>query len=198
MNRALILAGLVVLALAWAGPLPRMVAHSFAAHMVLHVTVIAVGVPLLAAGLAPRLASRPGPGLPVAASLLDLIVVWGWHAPALHEASRQSPAVLAVEQVSFATVALLVWLVALARPRGHGGEAALGGAAALFFTSMHMTLLGALIGLAPRGLFHAHGHHDPVADQQLGGAIMLVVGGAVYLAGALVLMARVLRDRRPA
>jgi putative membrane protein len=191
------LAGLAVLVFAWAGPLPGLVPKSFAAHMWLHMLVVGIAVPLIAAALAPRLAIAGTLALPIVASILDFIVVWGWHAPLLHHASRTDPLYLAVEQLSFFAVSLLVWLVALAG--ADRGNAALGGAMALFFTSMHMTLLGALLGLAPRPLYA--GHHSPhgwlgldaMADQQLGGVIMLAVGGVVYLFGGLVLMARVLR-----
>ncbi len=191
------IAGALVLLLAWAGPLPGLVPTSFAAHMWLHMLVVGVAVPLLAAALAPRLAITSALALPIVVSLLDFVVVWGWHAPALHHASRSAPLVLAMEQASFFAISLLVWLVALSgRDRGN---AALGGAMALFFTSMHMTLLGALLGLAPRPLYAGHHAGDgwlglsPLADQQVGGVVMLAIGGVVYLAGGLVLMARVLR-----
>jgi len=194
------IAGLSVLVFAWAGPLPAMVPQSFSAHMWLHMRVVGVAVPLLATWLAPRLAISSALALPIVVSIVDFIVVWGWHAPTLHHASRSAPLWLATEQLSFFGVSLLVWLVALGgRDRGN---AALGGAMALFFTSMHMTLLGALLSLAPRPLYA--GHHaegwlglSPLADQQLGGVVMLAIGGAVYLAGGLMLMARVLR-RAPA
>lgn len=202
MNPLPILAGAVVLVWAWAGPLPGHVPHSFAAHMALHMAVVGIGVPLLAAGMAPALSGtrlmRSQLGLPLAISLADLVVVWGWHAPKLHEAARASPAVLALEQAMFAGIALLVWLVALGSADGRRAEAALAGALTLFFTSMHMTLLGALIGLSNRPVYdHAHGA-DPVMDQQIGGAIMLVIGGVIYLAGGLTLTARVLRRKAPA
>jgi putative membrane protein len=78
---------------------------------------------------------------------------------------------------------------------------------ALLLTTMHMTLLGVLIALAPRPLFgtvHAAspGTLDPapfgmplspLEDQQLGGVIMLVVGAGSYLLGALVLLGGLLR-----
>ena len=202
-DRALTLAGVAVLLLAWAGPLPGMVAGSFAAHMTLHMVVVGIGVPLLAAGIGPLVAGRNWPGsrlaLPIAVSVLDLVVVWGWHAPALHHASRSQPWALAAEQASFVIVSLLVWLVALGSTSQTRQSAALAGAMALFFTSMHMTLLGALIGLAPRVIYDGHSHHavglPALADQQLGGVIMLGIGGAIYLAGGLVLMARVLQRR---
>jgi putative membrane protein len=66
------------------------------------------------------------------------------------------------------------------------------------FTSMHMTLLGALFALANRPLFVHVPEAAPVgiqlADQHLGGAIMLLAGGAAYLLGGLWLTAGVLRD----
>jgi len=196
--RLLGFAGCAILLYAWVGPLPALVPSSFAAHMWLHMLVVGIAVPLIAAALAPRLAPSPHLALPIAVSLVDFVVVWGWHAPAMHHASRSDPLVLVAEQASFFVVSLLVWLVALAgRDRGN---AALGGAMALFFTSMHMTLLGALLGLAPRPLYPGHHGGDawlglaPLADQQLGGVIMLAIGGVVYLLGGLILMRRVLRQ----
>ena len=193
--------GVAVLLFAWAGPLPHLVVQSFAAHMWLHMLVVGVAVPLIAATLAQRLAMNSTLALPIIVSLLDFVVVWGWHAPALHHASRSDPLVLVAEQASFFAISLLVWLVALSgRDRGN---AALGGAMALFFTSMHMTLLGALLSLSPRPLYEGHHGADgwlglsPLADQQMGGVVMLAIGGVVYLCGALILMARVLK-RAPA
>jgi putative membrane protein len=167
--------------------------------MTLHMTVVGIGVPVLSFGLAPWLLRRgplPLPViLPIAASLLDLVVVWLWHVPYLHHASRMDPLALTLEQLSFAAAALLVWLVALTGP-------SLAGALTLFFTSMHMTLLGALLGLAPRLIYEGHASGTwlglaPLADQQVGGVIMLAIGGVIYLGGGLALVARVLRPVRP-
>lgn len=199
-DRTFTIAGLLILLMAWAGPLPGLVQHSFAAHMALHMTVVGIGVPVLAFGLAPALAGRGMMRsqlvLPIVVSVLDLVVVWGWHAPALHHASRTSGLALATEQASFAIVALAVWLVALASTAETRRSAALAGAMTLFFTSMHMTLLGALVGLAPRPIYADHLHSGPLpplADQQLGGVIMLAIGGVIYLFGGIMLMARVLK-----
>ena len=73
------------------------------------------------------------------------------------------------------------------------------GVVALLLTSMHMTLLGALLALSPRPLY-AHAGHGPSAldEQHLGGAIMLGVGGVSYLAGGLWLSVRLLHLRGPA
>jgi putative membrane protein len=197
-ERLLAIAGAAILLFAWAGPLPGLVPGSFAAHMTLHMTVVGIGVPVFAFGIALWLKRRgelPLPRiLPIAASLLDLVVVWLWHVPALHHASRTEPLILGLEQLSFAAASFLVWLVALTGPT-------LAGALTLFFTSMHMTLIGALLGLAPRVIYGGHSAASwlgltPLADQQVGGVIMLAIGGIVYLGGGLALAARVLRPVR--
>lgn len=193
MNRALLIAGALVLLLAWAGPLPVLVPGSFAAHMLLHMSVVGIGVPLLAIGIAarPRAGFISTPTLAIVVSVLDLIVVWGWHTPYLHHLSRSEPLILALEQASFAGVALLVWLVAF-------GGLPLAGAMTLFFTSMHMTLLGALIGLATRPIYPGHDHGlgwlglSAIDDQHVGGVVMLAIGGIVYLSGGLFLASRAL------
>lgn len=193
--RLLIAAGIAILVFAWVGPLPRLLPESMAAHMWLHMLVVGIGIPLLAAGWVARGHARPMPtALAIAASLIDLVVIWLWHTPVLHGASRSDGLVLALEQASFAGAAMLVWLIALGGPR-------LAGALTLFFTSMHMTLLGALIALAPRPLYagHVHGRGvglDTMPDQQIGGVIMLAVGGVVYFGGAVWLAAQGLRPEQ--
>lgn len=187
--RVLMATGFAVLALAWAGPLPRLVQTSFAAHMTLHMAVVGIGVPLVAAGLALHWGRHRMPMLyPIIASMIDFAVIWVWHAPVLHAASRTSSWVLTFEQASFAWAALLVWLVALTGPP-------LAGALELFFTSMHMVLLGALMTLAPRTHFTDLCGPGTLADQQLGGTIMLAIGGVVYLGAGLMLIGRVLQPR---
>jgi putative membrane protein len=127
--------------------------------------------------------------------LVELVVVWLWHAPALHHLARHDGAVRALEQGSFLASGLLLWLAVL------GGDAATrdartgSGILALLLTSMHMTLLGALLALPPRALYH-HGVESAaaLADQHWGGAVMLTVGSSVYLAAALWLSARLLRQ----
>lgn len=202
MPALLLSSGLLILALAWAGPLPGLAAHSFSAHMTMHMAVVAVGAPLVALGVAGS-ARDPVSRWPawfsaIPASILELAVVWSWHAPALHHAARQGGWVLAIEQLSFLLVGVVLWLSAAA---GHPRDAPTrraAGVAGLLFTSTHMTLLGALFALTPRPLYahaaHAAGGLSPLDDQHLGGAIMLLVGGASYLAGGLWLARHVLRS----
>jgi putative membrane protein len=199
-------AGALLLAAAWSPVAAALAPGPFAAHMARHLLVVAVAAPLLAVGFAraaPRFAARAAELCPpVAASAVELVAVWAWHAPALHRAARQSGAALLAEQATFLTAGLLLWGTAFARlPDGRLARGP-GGILALLLTATHMTLLGALIALSPRALF-AHDGHDhlptgavpppPVADQELGGVLMLAVGGTAYLAGGLLLLAELLR-----
>jgi putative membrane protein len=204
LTRAVQLAlGLGALVFAWLGPAALIAPGPFSAHMATHMAVVAVAAPLLAAGLAgSRLDPvRRFPALfpPVPASLVELIVVWSWHSPALHHLARHSIAGLVAEQSMFLGSGLLVWLAAAGGPRP-GGKRKGAGVLALLLTSMHMTLLGALLALPARPLY-AHAAHAaklaPLDDQHLGGAIMLVAGGVSYLAGGLWLAAGLLRHRPP-
>lgn len=215
-GRLLFFAGVAVLLAAWLGPLPELARRAFSAHMAMHVSVVAVAAPLLSIGLArgfrggrldparrlPRLFS------PVPASALELVVVWGWHAPALHHAARHEPGMMALEQGSFLLSGLLVWLSAFGGEPAERRDRSASGIVGMLLTSMHMTLLGALLALASRPLYPRHSDLDGVAgetgwsglgvlqDQQLGGALMLLGGGTVYLAGGLVLAYGLLRERR--
>ena len=204
MRRYLFLAGLLTLAAVWLGPLPEMARDAFWAHMTMHMGVVAVAAPLIALGLAgsPYDPVPHGPRLlfaPIPASVLELVVVWAWHAPGLHHAARHSLPGLVAEQGSFLAAGLLVWVSAFGGDALQQGRRAGQGVVGLLLTSMHMTLLGVLLALAPRPLF---GHGEVVfgltalQDQHLGGAIMLLMGGASYLAGGVALTAYLLRKRR--
>jgi putative membrane protein len=198
--------GVLTLAAAWLGPLARLAPGSFSAHMTMHMGVVAVAAPLLSLGLAGGTFDpvRRAPRLlaPIPASVVELLVVWAWHAPVLHHAARHSAAGLLFEQGSFLASGLLVWLSAFGGGVREERERRAAGVVALLLTSMHMTLLGALLALARRPLY-AHGSAgdtieglEALDDQHLGGAIMLLVGGISYLAGGLGLTFRLLRERR--
>ncbi|UEM01832.1 cytochrome c oxidase assembly protein [Skermanella rosea] len=199
-------AGLLLLALLWFGPLPERARGSFAAHMVMHMGVVAVAAPLLAVGIAravPRLVSSFPPALAIVASAVEFVAVWTWHAPALHDAARMDPTFLILEQASFLAAGVLVWATAIGAPGDGRVAARAAGVCALLITSMHMVLLGGLLLFAPRPLYACAEVCSPAAaltplgDQQLGGALMLVIGGSAYLAGGLALLSSVLRDRAP-
>ncbi|SFB11109.1 putative membrane protein [Poseidonocella pacifica] len=179
-------AGALLLAILWLGPLPELAAGSIILHMVLHLGIVAV-VPAL---LAPRLRWGAGPVWLALAVVAEMLVVWGWHPPSAHLWARLSNLGLVLEQGSFLAVGLLLWAVVNSAGR-------LGGAVVLLGTVMHMTLLGALIGLSPRELYGdiCAGYFglDALAEQQIAGALMAGAGGALYLGFALARLAPALR-----
>lgn len=197
--------GLIALTAAWLGPLPALAHNAFAAHMAMHVLVVAVAAPLIAVGLAGSRADpavhRPRWFAPVPASVGELIVVWGWHVPGLHMLARGDGRWLMLEQASFLLVGLWLWLSAFGGDVHARRERHAGGIGGLLMTSMHMTLLGALLALAPRVLYEhplAHGGGlTPLQDQQWGGVLMLLGGGTAYLIGGLYLMVQLLRGSQP-
>jgi len=200
MRAAALVLGVASLVAVWGMRLHEHVPGAFAAHMTMHVAVVAVAAPLLALSLAGSrrdpVRRRPALFPPIFLSVVELLAVWAFHAPALHHLARTTAAGLVAEQGAFLGSGVLVWLASFGGTRRDRAGA---GVVALLLTSMHMTLLGALLALAQRPLYP--GAHacagtadvDPLADQHLGGAIMLVVGGAAYLAGGLWLTATLLK-----
>lgn len=184
-----LLAGLSLLLLVWMVPVEDATGGYFSAHMLRHMTVVAIATPLIVMG---------APGLfadikvsPLLASVVEFLIVWGWHLPAFHDHARANPVMLASEQLSFLLAGLLLWASVL-KPRE-----ALAGAGGLFLTSMHMTLLGAILILSPRLLYQAEVCRlGGVSDQQMGGMIMLAIGTPVYLTASLVLLSKELRGSR--
>ncbi|MGT2515078.1 cytochrome c oxidase assembly protein [Sphingomonas panni] len=195
MRRASLIAGLVLLPAGWLAAAQA----GMVGHMAGHMIAVAIAAPLLAFGLAD---SRFDPArrwpqtvTPLAMSLVELATVWGWHLPALRMLADTHLAAMIVEQAMFLLAGWLLWAAVL----GTGPDRRAAGVGALLLTSMHMTLLGALIGLAPRPLYPAmaHGMHDALADQQLGGVVMLMIGAASYFLGGLALLATLLRHPEP-
>ena len=187
MRPALLLPGLAMLAAIWVLPLQAMM-PDFAAHMLRHMTLVALAAPLIVLGL-PGLTARLAVP-PLAAAVAEFVVVWGWHLPAAHGAGRTAPPGFLAEQASFLAVGLLTWAGCLRADRP------LAGAGGLLLTSMHMTLLGALIVLAPRDLYSAICGTAPDLDgQRIGGMLMLAIGTPVYLVAGLALTGLSLRER---
>jgi putative membrane protein len=204
MRGAFLPLGLATLGVAWVGPVSELARGSFSGHMTMHMAVVAVAAPLIALGVR---GGRLDPVMrvpwlfaPVPASVVELVVVWGWHVPALHHAARHSLLGFSMEQGSFILSGLWLWLSVFGGAGEERRQRRGPGILALLLTSMHMTLLGALLALAPRALY-AHGVSSsrltPLEDQHLGGALMLVIGGAAYLSGGLWLAVGLLRRERP-
>lgn len=187
MTRVALILAVALAAFIWLAPLARWLGAEFPAHMLRHMMLVAVIAPLLVLG-APRLAGRVALP-PLLAAAAEFVIVWAWHLPAAYGLAFLSAAGLVAEQASFLVAGVIVWAGCL-RARH-----ALLGAGGLLLTSMHMTLLGALLVLAPRDVYAAFcGTSPDVTAQQLGGLLMLGIGTPIYLVAGLALTARALQD----
>ncbi len=220
-RHACFLAGLAVLWLTLCSPLHELGRALFAAHMTQHELLMLVAAPLLALGepLGPLLLGLPArwsrsvaaPArtnawraawsfvtAPAVAWSINALALWVWHDPVLFQATLTSEAMHAAQHVSFLGASLLFWWALL------HGEAAKGRAGAgvlyVFTTLLHTTLLGALLTFAARPWYPAYaattGAHGLTAleDQQIGGLIMWVPAGLVYIGAGLALFAAWLRE----
>jgi putative membrane protein len=124
--------------------------------------------------------------------------LWLWHAPALFEAALESEAVHYLQHLTLLITALLFWASLL--PRRADAKIRVVAVFSLFATSMHSTLLGALLTLSPTVWYASYagmagpGGLSALEDQQIAGLIMWVPAGLFYLAAALALLGASLRD----
>jgi putative membrane protein len=202
----LTLAGALISPLHWLGE------RLFTAHMIEHEIVMAVSAPLMVAArpsgallwalprqlrlmfarFAQAAASRAvwnwltGAGT---ATLIHGVAIWAWHAPLLFDAAVSNVGVHRLQHLSFFATAVLFWWSMLWR--SDFGVAAWH----LFITMLHMSVLGALMALAPRVLYGeqtakaADWGLTPLQDQQLAGIVMWVPAGTIYAGAAIVMMA---------
>lgn len=207
--------GLLAAVLALAGPVARASELLLTAHMVQHLLLVLVAAPLLAAArtgtalraalpvAARRSAARASArlrrrlrrwGIPIvaAATLLHVVVLWLWHAPAVYDRAVRTDALHALEHATFLGAALWLWTAVFAAgrrsPRGEG-------VATLCLGAMIAQggVLGALITFAGEPLYPSYGGAAGLTvleDQQLGGALMWVVPGFVYAVPAVRAFAR--------
>ena len=211
--------GWVPPAIALASPLDPLGEELFSAHMVQHELMMLIAAPLLilARPGAPLLRGLPrwgargvgallrGRGLrrfwdwlasPLIAWLVHLVVLWGWHVPVLFTAGLQNTWIHALQHLSFLWVALLFWW-ALVRSSKRGSAV---GVIYLFTTAIHASVLGALLTFAPSVWYHPYLATAPqwglsaMEDQQLGGLIMWMPSGLVFIAVALVEVAGYMRN----
>jgi putative membrane protein len=167
-RRALIATVAVVLGIAVFTPLD----DSLTGHMVQHVLLIAVAAPALAL-LVPvaTLDSARWYALTALAIVAESVVVVGWHAPAAFDAALRTDPLHGIEHLTMlASATALWWLLARTYPRR--GE----GVIALFVTTIPMTVLGLGLLLSSTPWYEAY---PDVGDQQVAGAVMWGIGGAI-------------------
>lgn len=216
--------GWLALLIALVSPLDALGGALFSAHMTQHEVLMLVASPLLVLGrpLAPWLLALPvrwrrrltdvgkaGPVQggwhvlvsPVAAWLIHAAVLWAWHAPLLFQATLENEWVHAAQHSSFLLSALLFCEALVFNHGWREGRKGYGAAVLyIFTTAVHTSLLGALLTFS-RTLWYPAYHQTtaawgltPMEDQQLGGLIMWVPAGLVYVVAGLGLLTAWLRE----
>ena len=209
--------GWLTLAVALISPIDTLGNALFSAHMVQHELMMIVAAPLLVLsrpfgvwlwalplqwrpvlGQAVRLPVLRVPwrflSLPLTAWLVHALALWLWHVPAWFDVALADNAIHTLQHLSFLLTALFFWWALL----DEQAQAAGNGVAMLYlFTTMiHTGALGALMTFSAAPWYV--GYHErsllfglsPLEDQQLGGLIMWIPGGLVYLIAGLALGAR--------
>lgn len=221
--RAVVFAASIgVLALALISPLDLLGEQLGWAHMVQHMLLMTVAAPLLMlaapglicwCGLTPvsrrlflqtrrALGSRPRRWLwsPLVAWSLYAVATWVWHLPALYQAALRDPWMHDLQHLTFFISACLFWRVLLdplARQKLAGGLAVL----YLFTTTLHATVLGVFMALAPVAWYPDYERTThwwgltALEDQQIAGLIMWMPACATYLVVAIALFANALGER---
>jgi putative membrane protein len=214
-------AGWLAAVIALVSPLHAWGHALFSAHMVQHEILMLITAPLLVLGR-PVIAFLKGlpPGwgralaqfgnssiwqigwrtvsYPATAWLIHAGALWIWHIPSWFQTTLDNDLVHALQHSSFLFSALLFWWALF-----HGRQRMMGYGLAVFYvftTAMHSGLLGALITFAATALYPDYAATTlswgltPMEDQQLGGLIMWVPAGLVYVITGLALFAGWLRE----
>lgn len=200
------LAGLAVVAVALLSPLGTLDDELFWVHMVQHELFIFAAPPLFLVGAVPFLKRnaadrRTRPGLvsrliralsgPLIALGCSAAILWLWHVPRVYELALACEHVHRLEHLSFLGAYILYWRP-LMRPAGPFPVLRTGTSRTLYILAggTQCAVLSALIAFADTPFYH---HYvttadawglTALADQRLGGAIMLFSGAVVSVAAA--------------
>ena len=215
------LAGVAALLLALDSPLDGLGdRYLFSAHMLQHMLLVLLVPPLLLLGIPPdwaRAALRVPAlrraerclGHPGVAWLLGIGTMCAWHVPALYNAALAHGLVHVAQHLSFLVTSTIFWWPVCA-PLAEARMPALGAVVYLLAAALASSGLGIILTFSPPGLYPAYLHPadpqgllptirsawglSPAADQQLGGLLMWVPGGLVYLCAILGTLVRWYRE----
>ncbi|MEQ8438683.1 MAG: cytochrome c oxidase assembly protein [Ilumatobacter fluminis] len=223
---AAVVAGVLVSFVAVVSPLHVAAERSLAWHMVQHVLLIGVTVPLLAVaapwpalarglgvrGVGAVSSARRRVGLdvarmrrlrsPLARWLLFVVVFWGWHSARLYSLAVENEWVHTIEHVSFVVAALLVWSAVLGPERAGGNADPAIRVLVAFLLGLQGVLLSALLTFAPSPWYGVYvdrlGVDDALADQHIAGVLMWVpLGALITVAGIWAAMTWIGPDDEP-
>jgi putative membrane protein len=214
-------AGWLSLVISLIGPFHELSESLFSAHMTQHEMLMLISAPLIVLGR-PQIAAvwalpRARRSAVATVTNADLFVVawrfisgsfvaflihaaalWIWHVPLLFDATLESDWVHALQHASFFGTALLFWWAII--NSSIDWKSSFVGVLFLFLTSLHSGILGAFLTFTHQIWYpvyltstSAYGL-TPLEDQQLGGLIMWVPAGLVYIGAGLAMFARLLSE----
>jgi putative membrane protein len=211
--------GWCALALALISPIHALGELLFSMHMTQHEILMLIAAPLIVLGkpgfvmlkaFPQHTASRISAAVnsaplgrlwtilfsPLAAWLIHAAALWLWHIPAAFDATLHSNLAHAAQHLSFFLSAVLFWwavIHARARRLSYGLAVLY-----MFTTAMHSGLLGALLTFSRQIWYPSYANGalgiSPLHDQQLGGLIMWVPAGLVYVVAGLAFLAGWMRE----
>jgi putative membrane protein len=192
--------GMALIVLATVGPMDELADDFVSGHMVQHTILFDEVALLLAIGLTGPVLSpilgKPGVGRlqvlmhPVVAVAFWLVMMYGWHTPPLYQAAEEHEVIHLIEHACFIASGTVMWLALIGpfpKPEWFGN-----GAKAIYIAVIHFSSMGLANILMWSGTvlypFYAasdNAHHiEPLGDQGIAGAILMVQSGIVML-GAL-------------
>lgn len=171
-------------------------------HMVAHIVSMNVVAPLIAAFIAARRAAAATPASWLwSATLLQIVLLWSWHAPVVYNAVAGAPILQAALHAGLLAIATLFWFSVLTVNDGSRWHTI----PALLLTGKLACLLAALLIFAPRTLYDAAGHlalsvHQAATigaldDQHLAGLLMITACPLSYLVAAVMIASQLIGSR---
>ena len=216
--------GLFTIFIALVSPIGTFTSLFFFMHMIQHLLLIMIAAPLiwLGAPMLPTIWAFPRgtrrrigrlfhekhpvhgvfhfltrPGIALA---LFVLVLAGWHHPALYDAAQGRTVVHDLEHALFFGTALLFWWPVI-HPTGGKRRLAYGaGILYLFPAKIAGFVLGAALTLTDTAYYQTYVDAprlwglSALGDQQLGGLIMWVVGGLLFIVPLLALVLMMMRE----
>jgi putative membrane protein len=125
---------------------------------------------------------------PFTAWWIHAATIWLWHVPFLFQLTLKSELAHTAQHLSFFLSALLFWWALF---YAHGKVGYGGAVFYVFTTAVHTSILGALLTFAPTVWYPAYSQTTqawgltPLEDQQIGGLVMWIPAGLVYLVAGL-------------
>ncbi len=193
--------GLTAAALAVLAPLPWGADQLLVVHMAQQMTLLAVSAPLLAYALEPFVSRRlrliaPVLGHPVVGMLAFNVALFTWQAPALLDAALQQGALHQLAHVSFLIAAVCFWWPIIRPVDAPGGLAPIAKIAYLVIAGVPPTIPGVILALSRTPVYSSGDSAllglSRLEDQQLAGLILFATAKFALLAGAFVILWRLL------